>query len=194
MMTDLIQEMIPLLKKSGSPFWLAGGYSIDFFLNRRSRDHEDLDFTVKRSDQLHFQKALEGWDLQAANPPGSGELKPWPKGYSYDLPIHNIWCRKNESSPWDLELLFSEFENSEWVYRRNKNIRGPIEDFSWTYSDDLKILRPEIQLLYKSRSKRPKDLLDLQNCLPLFKVDQKKNLHDWIQTDSGSNHEWLKFF
>lgn len=194
MMTDLMQDILPLLKKSGLPFWLAGGYSIDFFLGRTSRVHEDLDFTIKRQDQLNFQKALDGWDLQAANPPGSGELKPWPKGHFYALPIHNIWCRRNEQSNWDLELLFSEFENEDWVYRRNTMIRGPIEEFSWTYSKDLKILKPEIQLLYKSRSKRPKDLLDLQNCLELFKQDQKDKLREWIRIDSGPDHEWLKLF
>jgi hypothetical protein len=40
MMTDLMQDILPLLKKSGLPFWLAGGYSIDFFFkqNQRCRD------------------------------------------------------------------------------------------------------------------------------------------------------------
>jgi hypothetical protein len=52
----------------------------------------------------------------------------------------------------------------------------------------LMVLKPEIQLLYKSRSKRPKDLQDLENCLRKFDSRQKDLLRDWIITDSGKGH------
>jgi hypothetical protein len=103
-------EIAKIFSKTNKPFWLAGGYSLDLLIGRKTREHEDLDFIVRRADQLNFQNILEGWDLQAADPPGSGSLFPWKKNHYYELPVHNIWCRKNESSPWDLEILFSEFE------------------------------------------------------------------------------------
>jgi hypothetical protein len=192
MLYPLITEISHLFKKTGKPFWLGGGYSIDLFLGIETRAHEDLDFIIKRSDQLAFQEILAGWDLQAADPPGSACLLPWAKGHFYELPIHNIWCRKNETSPWDLEILFSEFEEEEWVYRRNNSIRGPLSSFSWQTDDGLKVLVPEIQLLYKSRSKRPKDFEDLHNCLARLSGQQKKILQDWILLDSGVDHPWLE--
>jgi hypothetical protein len=188
----LIPEIASLFKKTGKPFWLGGGYSIDLFLGRVTRPHEDLDFIVKRADQLDFQEILAGWDLQAADPPGSGSLLPWNKGHFYELPIHNIWCRKDEGSAWDLELLFSEFEGDEWVYRRNKSIRGPLATFSWQTEDGLMVLAPEIQLLYKSRSKRPKDFEDLYNCLEKLDQRQKQFLREWISLDSGLEHPWIE--
>jgi hypothetical protein len=99
---------------------LGGGYSLDLLIGRKTRDHEDLDFIVNREDQLSFQNVLVGWDLQAADPPGTATLFPWKKEHFYQLPVHNIWCRKNESLPWDLEILFSEFEGNEWVSRRKR--------------------------------------------------------------------------
>jgi hypothetical protein len=191
-MNPLIIEISELLKIAKKPFWLAGGYSIDAYLGKKTRAHEDLDFTIKRADQLVFQEVLKEWDLQAADPPGSGALTHWKYKHYYDLPIHNIWCRKNMSSPWELELLFSEFENDEWVYRRNRSIRGKIENFGWKLNSNLMVLAPEIQLLYKSRSKRPKDLQDLENCLRVFDSIQKNLLRKWIITDSGVEHPWVK--
>jgi hypothetical protein len=188
----LITEISSLFLKTGKLFWLGGGYSIDLFLGRLTRAHEDLDFIIKRSDQLAFQEILAGWDLQAADPPGSASLLPWKKGHFYELPVHNIWCRKNETSPWDLEILFSEFEGDEWVYRRNKSIRGPMSTFSWQADDGLMLLAPEIQLLYKSRSKRSKDFEDLHNCLPKLSIQQKQTLLDWISLDSGQDHPWVE--
>ena len=192
-LNPLIEEVGHILKKANRPFWLAGGYSLDLLLGKKTREHEDLDFVVRRSDQLFFQEVLAGWDLQAADPPGTATLFPWIIGHYYELPVHNIWCRKNESSHWELELLFSEFEGDEWVYRRNKTIRGPMNSYEWEAENGMKVLAPEIQLLYKSRSKRPKDFQDLQNCLPVLKTEQKDRLNYWISIDSGSDHPWLKY-
>lgn len=189
----LIEEVARIFEKTSKPFWLAGGYSLDCFLGRRTREHEDLDFVVRREDQIVFQKILKGWDLQAADPPGTATLYPWAQGHFYQLPVHNIWCRKDETSPWDLEILFSEFEGEEWVYRRNKAIRGPLKSFEWEIDSGLKVLAPEIQLLYKSRSQRPKDYQDLENCLPVLKMEQIETLKNWIAIDSGFDHPWLKF-
>ncbi|MBC7420974.1 MAG: amino acid transporter [Bdellovibrio sp.] len=190
-LNPLIEEVAQLLKKANKPFWLAGGYSLDLLVGKKTREHEDLDFIISRQDQLIFQKTLSGWELQAADPPGTGNLFAWPPGHFYELPIHNIWCRKNETSPWNLEILFSEFENDEWVYRRNKTIRGPLSNFAWQTESGLMVLAPEIQLLYKSRSKRPKDFQDLESVIPFLTAEQKEKLIAWIALDSGSDHPWL---
>ena len=191
MNNPLIKEITELFIRTNKPFWLGGGYSLDFLIGKKTREHEDLDFIIRRQDQLCFQNILVGWDLQAADPPGTATLFPWKKGHYYELPVHNIWCRKNESSHWDLELLFSEFEGDEWVYRRNPAIRGSMDSFAWKTENGLMVLAPEIQLLYKSRSKRPKDFFDLDNCLCILSADQKNQLKIWIQLDSGNEHPWL---
>ena len=77
-------------------------------------------------------------------------------------------------------------------YRRNKNIRGPAKEFGWINSDGLKIISPEIQLLYKSRGSREKDSQDLQNCLNVFTQNQKDRLRNLILADSGPTHPWVQ--
>jgi hypothetical protein len=191
MITPLITEIAELLARSGRPFWLAGGYAIDLFLGRRTRAHQDLDFIVRRVDQLVMQDALSDWDLRAVDPPGSGVLRAWQAAYYYELPVHNVWGRRNENAPWELELLFSEFEGDEWVYRRNRDIRGSIESFGWRAENGLMVVAPEIQLLYKSRSLHPKDTHDLESCLSQLSPIQTSSLRSWIARDSGESHPWL---
>ncbi len=67
MHTELIHEVTALLSRSGRPFWLAGGHAIDLFVGRVTRSHDDLDFVIRRVDQLVVQEALGDWDLHAAD-------------------------------------------------------------------------------------------------------------------------------
>ena len=193
MISPLMTEIAERLSRSERPFWLGGGHALDLFLARRTRAHEDLDFIIRRADQLLVREALSGWDLRAADPPGTDTLHAWEEGHYYELPVHNIWGRRDERSPWELELLFSEFDGDEWVYRRNRAIRGPVASFGWRSDSGLMVVAPEIQLLYKSRSIRPKDTQDLASCLPQLSARQVASLRAWIALDSGPAHPWIEW-
>lgn len=184
-------EVRLLFSNVKSPYWVAGGIAIDLFIGNETRPHEDLDICIRREDQLQFQRALNDWKLESCDPPGSGAFRTWSPGQLLPDKVHNIWCRKTANEEWSLELLLCDFENGEWIYRRNKSIRGPKESFGWEPKDGLRVLSPEIQLLYKSRGQRDKDFLDLKNCLPKMEKKQKEKLKDWIAIDSGETHPWV---
>lgn len=105
------------------PWWIAGGWAIDLHLGRQSRTHADVDVLLLRPDQLSVQRHLAGWDLQAADPPGT--LRPWVEGETLASEIHDIWCRRSPSSPWCLQLMIDDAEEDAWVYRRDARIRRP---------------------------------------------------------------------
>jgi aminoglycoside-2''-adenylyltransferase len=50
------------------PWWIAGGWAIDLFLGRQTREHEDLDVLMLRRDQQAVRTLLGTWDVQAALP------------------------------------------------------------------------------------------------------------------------------
>jgi hypothetical protein len=50
----------------------------------------------ERPDQLQVQRALHGWEWQAADPPGT--LRPWRPGEYLRAGIHDIWCRPRPRS------------------------------------------------------------------------------------------------
>lgn len=186
-----LEEIHSLFIEQMFQIWISGGWAIDLFLGQQTRVHEDLDISIDRNSQLLLQQALYGWDLRVSDPPGSGTLRPWGLGEILNSPVYNIWCRKNMELPWNLEVMLCDFQNDQWVYRRNKNIRGPLKEFGWKQDNGLGVIAPEIQLLYKSRSPRDKDNQDLENCLQKFSVSQKEKLKTWIQIDSGKDHPWL---
>jgi hypothetical protein len=188
-----VEELIKILKNSRAPYWIAGGLAIDLFLGKTTRKHDDLDVAICRKDQLFFQNILATWDLKASDPPGSGRLRNWESNEILSSSVHNIWCRKSENESWSLELLLSDFENDEWVYRRNPAIRGRVGKFGWTTSSGIAVVSPEIQMLYKSRNPREKDILDFEHCLNAFSTVQRVWLREALLVDSGPSHPWLKW-
>jgi len=73
-----VRDLAPLLAGMAFPWWVAGGWAIDLFVGHQTRLHDDLDVLVLRRDQLAVHQALRGWDLHAADPPGT--LRPWAPG------------------------------------------------------------------------------------------------------------------
>lgn len=182
-----IREMAILLKSIDAPWWIAGGLAIDLFLNHESRTHDDLDIVINREDQSQFIESLKGWDLRETNPPGV--LNPL-NGDIAALTANAIWCRENLNTPWRFEFLLAPFSHDEWIYRRTSEIRGPIDTFGWQTSEGIRVIAPEIQLLYKSKARRPKDEIDFENCLPILNANQKFWLKSAIKIEHGYSHPW----
>jgi hypothetical protein len=186
-----LDDLKSLFAKSEKPYWVSGGWAIDLFLGRQTRPHDDLDISIARSDLGYFQQLLIGWDLQIEDPPSSKKLRPLMDHEVLESPYYNIWSRKDSGGPWNLQIMICDFGSGEWIYRRNRAIRGPIAEFGWRSKDGLDILSPVIQLLYKSRSPRDKDLQDLDICLQVFDQQQRDRLVELITLDSGETHPWL---
>jgi hypothetical protein len=73
-----VDEVKKVFKSFKPQWWIAGGWAIDLFLKKQTRPHDDIDVLIRREDQIEVQNLLDGWDLWAADPPGT--LKPWGKG------------------------------------------------------------------------------------------------------------------
>jgi Aminoglycoside-2''-adenylyltransferase len=60
-----------LLDRQGIEYWLFGGWAVDFYAGRPSRDHDDLDLAVWVVDHSRISGLLtsEGW----AHAPEPGE-------------------------------------------------------------------------------------------------------------------------
>src|SRR5579871_6764013 len=98
-----VAAVAALFSSFPAPWWFAGGWALDLFLGRQTRDPGDTAVRVLRPDQLPAQAALAGWDLHAADPPG--RLRPWRSGEWLNAPIHDIWCRPAADTPWALQLM-----------------------------------------------------------------------------------------
>lgn len=171
------------------PWWVAGGWAIDLHIGHKTREHEDTDILVLRQAHLRVQEHLAGWNLYAADPPGS--LREWLPGEALPHGVHDIWCRRSPEEPWCLQLMLNDSDRGIWTYRRDPRIRRPVAELSGSASTSrMPVLAPEIQLLYKSKAPRAKDELDLKSVSPVLSDVQLTWLAKALATASPG-HPWL---
>lgn len=172
-------------------WWIAGGWAIDLFLDRITRDHADTDVLVLRRDQvrvcLHFLNA--GWDLWAVDRPD--HLRPLKRDETVPSSVNDIWCRPDRRSAWALQLMLGESEGKSWIYRRDREVSLPLSEVGLHTPDAVPYVAPQIELLFKSRSPRPRDEADFT----LAMTELSPSARRWLAlaiTRADPEHPWLK--
>jgi hypothetical protein len=166
-------------------WFIAGGWAIDLFLGRQTRHHTDLDLGIYRDDQLALQEFLSGWTLLKIV---NGENVQWCRGEQLSLPVHEIHAKASSSDT--VEILLAEKSESHWTYRRDPTITLPISSAVLTIQNGIRILAPEIVLLFKSKNPREQDQADFENVRPHLSVGQKQWLLDAID-QTNKTHSWM---
>ena len=184
-----VDEVKNVFKPFKHQWWIAGGWAIDLFLGKQTRKHEDIDVLIRRDDQLEVQKLLAGWDLWAADPPGT--LKSWPKGEFLGKGLQDIWGRKSTKDTWQIQIMLFDTENEEWIFKRDESIRRSLNSITVKTNEGTSLLAPEIQLLYKSKSLQSKDQQDFENALSAMTDDQKSCLKYALKRVYSEGHVWL---
>jgi len=172
-----------------APWWIAGGWAIDLHVGHQTREHADTDVLVLRRDLPAVVSALAGWDLHFAD--GKGGLVPWPSDVTLPDAAHDIWCRPRPAEPWALQLMVDEAEGDDWLYRRDHGVRRPQGELDGPSSaTGMRVLAPEVQLLYKSTNARDKDQRDFTAVLPALDAGTRAWLRGALET-TDPRHEWI---
>lgn len=169
------------------PWWIAGGWAIDLFMGTQTREHSDTDVLILRDDQLHLFDTLAGWEVHAAVM--HKVLRLWSVGQPFPPEVHDIWCRPTADSPWALQVMLMDTRDDRWLFRRDSRIGGPIATLGLK-RDGIPYLAPEIQLLFKSKQRRPRDEADRTTALPAMSADQIRWLLDALRLYDPGNR-WI---
>jgi hypothetical protein len=137
-------------------WWVAGGWALDLFLGKQSRAHKDLDVGVLRRDLPRVLAAMAGWEFFEAK---GGELFGPLTGAAREE-VNSLWGRRAHSEEWVLELMLDDAEGDEWVFRRDRSIRRPLDTLLRHDGEGTPYLVPEVQLLYKASHIREEDQAD----------------------------------
>lgn len=176
-----------------APWWIAGGWALDLFLGVQKRAHEDIDILFLRRDQYEIRTQLQGWDVQEAHPellPSSWPFLEWKQDAPLSASVHDIWCRPHERDSWALQLMVIDTSGDQWIFRRTAQISGSLSTLGRITRDGIPYLAPEIQLLYKAKSLRPKDEADFARTLSA--LDEKSR--QWLAQSLAlvhPGHVWL---
>ncbi|MFD2673079.1 nucleotidyltransferase domain-containing protein [Marinicrinis sediminis] len=174
------------MKNCDFPWWVAGGWSIDLFLNRKTREHQDVDVVVLRQDLSRVLRYFESWRIEVAIP---GEHRLVPVRAVQDVALPRFGLHLTQGSRF-LELLVTEMTGDQMLYRRNKEIRLSVDKFTYLSATKLRSVTPEWQLLFKSKSPREQDHHDFEHALSALSMEQKNWLIHAIRSTDGES-EWM---
>jgi hypothetical protein len=120
---DPVLEYVRLLSDFRRPWMIAGGWAIDLFLRRVTREHQDVDVAILRADQREFRTYLRGSEFDVIV---GGRPEPWRAGEWLDPPSHEVHGHRSEGGPREIEILWNESTRDDWVFRRDRRITRPL--------------------------------------------------------------------
>jgi len=176
---------VELFQSATFRWWLAGGHALEAHFDRSWRRHEDTDIGITRSDVPRLRDVLDGWDIVLA---ADGALTPW-DGRPLDdrsSRVGNLWCRPSPDAAWALDILIGDGNDHEWIYRRDPTIRRPWHEAVLATVDGVPYLAPEVQLLFKNKSGRPKDEIDAATVIPELTPERRT----WLARHLPAEHAW----
>jgi hypothetical protein len=186
-----VEDAADLMTGVRIPWWIAGGWAIDLFLGRQTREHGDTDVLIRRDDQLVVQDYLSGKGLLLHKTKQPG-LKPWPQGEYLAPPVNDVWCRWSTDTPWVLQLMLLHTEAGQWVFKGDQSIRGPLETLGRRTPSGIPYMRPEIQLLYKAKPDvLAKDQSDFDLAVQRMQPPERSWLLTQLQKRFADSHPWI---
>ena len=170
------------------PWCIVGGWALDLWHGKQMRPHDDLEFTILRTDFADFRAALQGLRLHAV---GDGHVEPL--GAEDVLPsgIAQVWCEDVAARCWRVDMMLEDGTPETWVYKRDPSIRRPRGEMVQVTAEGIPYLAPQAVLLFKAKYRREKDEVDFARALP--KLDQAQR--HWLKAciaKAHPGHVWLE--
>jgi hypothetical protein len=175
------------------PWFVSGGWAIDLFVGRVTRDHEDVEVGAFLCDQHELRAHLAGWSLHRIR---NDAWEPWAEGDEIELPEFQAQARSKADPLGQFDIFFNPLDGTDWLSRRHEGLRVPARDVAQLSAGrdreppGIPYLAPEIQLLYKAKYHRPKDDQDFDVALPLLEARRRPWLAETLAKFHPSD-PWL---
>jgi len=166
-------------------WFVAGGWAIDLFLGRETREHEDVEIAVLRADQEEVRRHLAGWTFEKIV---DRVREPWREEEQLKPPVHEIHARSPGGET--VEILLNEAVGDLWRFRRNLDVARPLMEIGLRSADGIPFLVPEVVLLYKAKAPRPRDEQDLAAVLPRLDAGRRGWLLRALEA-CHPGHPWI---
>jgi len=181
------QQAARLLAGINVPWWVAGGWALDLFLGFQTRPHDDFDVGILRRNVADVIAGFPEWQFFEARSEVLYRLGPCERPRAE---VNSLWARPRNVDGWSLELMLDEADDDTWVFRRLPAIRMSLAKAVKRTSEGIPYLTPEIQLLYKARQPRAKDLDDFERVVERLGVSEREWLRDALSL-VDPQHAWV---
>jgi hypothetical protein len=180
-----VARVVAILEGFPADWYLCGGWAVDAWLGRETREHKDVDIAVFQDALPALLAHLDGWDLLAHDARLPDDDEEW-AGRPVKLPAH-IHARRDEI---DLDVQVNERSGGRWRLSRRPRVSIALDRAAGPSAWGLPVLRPEALLFYKAEDTRPRDDADFQALLPLLDRRQAAWLRRAIERVQPG-HAWL---
>ena len=207
---EQLARVAELMSTFPSDWCLCGGWAVDAWLGRITREHGDLDINVFEESEATLFKHFAGWQMV----PHDGALadsdtnEQW-TGRKLVIPAH-LHCRGPEDSGnipqtgalladqgWNLEIVVNARTDAGWTLYDEPHIALPwsraVAESPWGMPTAV----PEVLLFFKGTAYagtrhylRQRDHVDFERMLPTLTPAQHTWLQDAISKVDG-DHPWL---
>src|SRR3989442_4627831 len=109
-----VLEVARLMQGFPHPWYIAGGWAVDLYLGRETREHDDIDVVILRKDQFELQRYLTDWAFVKVV---DGQRLPWTDRERLHLPVHEVHA--TSSNPGPIQFLLHASSGRTLQFRRN---------------------------------------------------------------------------
>jgi hypothetical protein len=183
---DPVARVAAVMRGTTLTWSLCGGWAVDAWLDRQTRDHGDVDVAVFRDEERAVYAELGGRRLVAHDTDDADHDEPW-DGRDLDFPAH-LHARLDDGPDWELQV--NERAGDVWLLSREPLVTAPLDRFAQRSPRGLPTMAPEVLLWYKARGTRPRDEVDFAALLPLLTEAERGWLRDAIAAVDPA-HRWL---
>lgn len=182
-----LREVAEVMTDFDRTWVLCGGWAVDSWVGRQTREHVDVDLAVFHDDQVALRDYLaDGWLLNGHDELDDSGTEQW-TGRRLGFPSH-VHAR---TDAFNLDFQLELRDGDDWVLREHPRLALPLARIVRPSPWGLPTLAPEAVLLYKAAGEiRPHDQADFDALLPMLDRGQRGWLQDAI-VPHGPAHPWL---
>jgi len=192
-------EVARRLEGTSANWAVVGGWAVDLFLKSHSRQHEDIEIAVPRTELSLLMPHFTDCELFQV---GDGEVRRMRTSDPVPEAIHQIWVVERTTGHYRLDIMFEPGdEEPTWTYVWGLGdladvlvLSGRLDEAEDLYAEveriaaetlrvpraevttrrnNIPFLSPEIVLLFKAKTERDKDRDDFQRCLHHLTSDRR---------------------
>jgi hypothetical protein len=183
------EEVARRLAGVAVPWYVAAGWSIDLFLDRETREHDDLEIAVPAARFAELAAALPELEFFAINGGLAHSVEREPEALALEG-SHQTWGLDRSAGVWRIDVFREPSDGDTWVCRRDQAIRLDGGKHIEQTADGIPYARPELSLLFKAKQTRRKDDDDLCAILAVLEPARRRYLADLIAI-VHPGHRWL---